>query len=123
MEFEPRGFEGWTSIVRECTAHGRTVAPHHVGFRVAPSCEAPFDGAYPADPFFQFFLGMMVSFIYGLCGLTEIMEVTELVGHLGEHLCDGTADGELAIRNDSDNRHLHGLPHRPEQACQVRLRR
>ena len=123
MEFEPRGVQGWASIVREGTAHGRTVAPYDFGFRVTPSFEAPFDGAYPTDTLFQFFLGMAVGFIDGLRGLAEIMEVTELVWHLGEHLRDGTADGQLAVRNDADNRHLHGLPHGPEQYGEVRLGR
>jgi hypothetical protein len=85
------------SIVRAQCAHGRTVAPHDFDFRVTPSFEAPFDGADPADTFFQFFLGMVVGFLNGLRGLMEIMEVTELVRHREEHLRNGTADGQLAI--------------------------
>ena len=97
MEFEPRGFQGWASIIREGTPHGRTVTPHDFGFRITPSFEAPFDGAYPTDTFFPFFLGMAVGFINGLRRLAEVMEVTELVWHMGEHLRDGTADGQLAV--------------------------
>jgi hypothetical protein len=93
VEFEPRSVQGWASIVRERTAHGRTVAPHDFGFRVAPSCQASFDRADPADTLFEFFLGMAVGFINGLCSLTEIMEVTEWMWHLGAHLRHGTADG------------------------------
>ena len=104
-------------------AHGRTVAPYHFSFRVAPSFKAPFDGTDPTDTFFQCFLGMTVRFIHGLCGLTEIMEVTELVGHCGEHCRDSPADGELAIRHDTDNRHLHALPYRLKQHGQVCLGR
>ena len=74
MEFEPRGVQGWASIVREGTAHGRTVAPHDFGFRVTPSFEAPFDGAYPTDTLFQFFLGMAVGFIDGLRCLAELLQ-------------------------------------------------
>ena len=83
MEFEPRGFQGWASIVREGTPHRRTVAPHDFGFRVAPSFKAPFDGTYPTDTLFQFFLGMAVGFIDGLRRFAEIMEVTQLVWHIG----------------------------------------
>jgi hypothetical protein len=64
---------------------------------------------------------MAVGFINGLRRLTEIMEVTQLVWHIGEHLRDGAADGELAVRNDADNRHLHGLTYCPEQDSQVPL--
>ena len=99
MEFEPRGVQGRAAIVREGTAHGRTVAPHDFGLRVTPSCEAPFNGAYPADTLFQFFLGMAVGLIDGLGCLAEVMEVTELVRHLGEHVGDSAADGQLAIRD------------------------
>ena len=88
-----------------------------------PSFEAPFDGAYPTDPLFQFFLGMAVGVINGLRRLAEIMEVTELVWHIGEYLRDGTADGQLAVRNDADNRHRHVLTHCPEQYGEVRLGR
>ena len=123
MEFEPRGFQRRSSIVREGTAYGRTVASDDLGFRVAPSCEPPFDGADSSHTLLQFFLRMAVSFINRFCRLTEIMEVAELVGNMGEDRRDGTTDGQLAVLNDADNRHLHGLTHRPEQSCQVRLGR
>jgi hypothetical protein len=123
MECEPRGVQGWASIVRERTAHGGTVAPHHVGCRGTPSCEAPFDGAYPADPLLQCFLGMAGGFIHGLRGLLEIMEVTEWVWHRGAHLRDGTAEGPLAVRNTPNERHLHSLLYRAQQDRQVLLGR
>ena len=66
---------------------------------------------------------MTIGFINRLGGLTEIMKVTELVWHLGEHLRDGTADGQLAVRNDADNRHLYGLTYCLEQNGEVRLGR
>jgi hypothetical protein len=111
VEFESRGVQGWAAIVSECTTHGRTGAPYNVGFRVASACETPFDGAYPADPLFQCFLGMAVGFVNGLGCLAEVMKVTQLVRHIGKHLRNGTADGQLAIRNDSDNGHRHVLTH------------
>ena len=83
MECEPRGFQGWASIVRERTAHGRTVAPHDFGFRVAASCEPPCNGAYPPHTLLQCFLGMAVGFIHGLRRLTEIMGVTRWGGTAG----------------------------------------
>jgi hypothetical protein len=64
---------------------------------------------------------MAVGFINGLRRLVEIMEVTELVWHIGEHLRNSTADGQLAIRNNANNGHLQGLTDCPEQGCQIRL--
>jgi hypothetical protein len=93
VEFEPRGFQGWAAIIREGTPHGRTVAPPHFSFRIMPSFEAPFNGAYPTDTLFEFFLGMAVGVINRLRCLAEIMEVTQLVWHIGEHRRDGPADG------------------------------
>jgi hypothetical protein len=93
VEFEPRGLQGWAAIIREGTPHGRTGAPHDFSFRSMPSCEAPFNGADPTDTLFECFLGMAVGVINRLRCLAEIMEVTQLVGHIGEHLRDGTADG------------------------------
>jgi hypothetical protein len=58
-----------------------------------PSCEAPFNGADPTDTLFECLLGMAVGVINRLRCLAEIMEVTQLVGHIGEHLRDGIADG------------------------------
>jgi hypothetical protein len=92
---------------------------HDFGFRIPPSFEAPFNGAYPTDTLFECFLGMAVGVINRLCCLAEIMEVTQLVGHIGEHLCDGTADGQLAVWHDADTRHWHGLTHCPEQYGEV----
>src|SRR5262249_5970286 len=52
VEFEPRGFHGWASLIREGTPHCRTIAPHDFSFRVTSSFEAPFDGASPPHTFF-----------------------------------------------------------------------
>jgi len=64
---------------------------------------------------------MAVSLIHGLRRLAEIMEVTQLVWHIGAYLRDGTTDGQWAVRHDADKRHLHGLPHGPEQDGEVGL--
>jgi hypothetical protein len=111
----------YTANSGEGTPDGATVAPAHLGFAITPPCQTPFYGAHPTDMLLQCFLRMPVSLVDGLCGFAEVMEVTQLVGHIREHSCDGTADGELAVRNDAYNRDRHGLPHRPEQACQVLL--
>src|SRR4029453_2874101 len=56
VECEPRGVQGWASIIREGTTHGRTGAPRDFGDRITPSFEVPFNGAYPADTLLQFLL-------------------------------------------------------------------
>ena len=54
--------------------------------------EAPCEGAYTTDAFFQFFLGMAVRLIDRFGRFAEVMEVTELVGDLGQGLFDGGTD-------------------------------
>src|SRR5215471_971182 len=66
---------------------------------------------------------MAVGFIYRFCRLAEVMEVAQLMWHMGEHLRNSTADGQLAVRHDACNRHLHVLTHCPEQDGEVGLGR
>jgi hypothetical protein len=123
VELETGSRQRRSAIVGEGTPYGATVAPDHLGFAITPSCQTPFYGAHPTDMLLQFFLSMPVSLVDRLCCFAEVMEVTQLVGHLRKHGCDGTAEGELAVLNDAYNRDRHGLPHRPEQSCQVLLGR
>jgi hypothetical protein len=83
----------------------------------------PFNGADPTDTLFQCLLGMAVGVIKGLRRLAEIMAVAQLVWHIGEHLRDGTADGQLAVRHDTNKRYLQVLLHGPEQYGEVWLGR
>ena len=83
MEFEARGFQRRPAIVREGTPHGRTVTPDDRGCRVVPPFEIPFDGAHPANPLLEFFLRMPVRLVEGFRSFMQVMEVTELVRHLG----------------------------------------
>jgi hypothetical protein len=109
VELQARSFQGRSSIVREGTAHGRTVASDDLGFQVAPACEASFNGAYTTDPLLEFFLGMLVCLVEGFRCLMEIMEETELMRHLGEGARHGAAAGQLSIRDHSRNRHPDSL--------------
>jgi hypothetical protein len=52
---------------------------------------------------------MTVRLVDGFCCLAEVMEVTQGVRHLGEHVRDGGADGKLAGADDADNGHRQGL--------------
>ena len=108
MAFEPRGVQGGAALVRERPAHGGTVAPHHVGFRGAPSFETPCEGADPTATLCQFVRGQEVGCINGRRGRLELMAVPEWVGPRGAHRRDGTADGPVAVRNTPHDRPLHG---------------
>jgi hypothetical protein len=119
VECEARGCQGWASLIREGTPHGRTGAPHAVGGRGTPSCEAPCEGAYPTPTLFAFLLRLAVGVLAGLGGLTERMAVTQLVGHSREPRRDGTADGQVAVRHEADQRHRPALPHGPQQDGEV----
>jgi hypothetical protein len=121
LEFEPRGVQGWTPLLREGTADRGTVSTHHLGFRPTPAGEAPFDGTYPAATLLEFFLGMPLSVVKGLGGLAEVGAVTELGRHLGAHV--GAAARERAVRNDTDERNWQSLAHCSQPACQLLLSR
>ena len=123
MEFKARGFQRWPSIVREGTAHGRTIASDDLGFRIAAACEAAFNGPYPADTLLEFFLGMAICLVDRFCGFMEIMEVTELMRHLREDTCHSAADRQLSIGDHPSNRHSDGLLDLGEEGCESLLGR
>jgi hypothetical protein len=119
VELQARGFQWRPSIVREGTAHGCTVASDDLGFRIAPCCEASFNRPYTADTLLEFFLGMPVRFVDGFCGFLEVMEVAELMRHLGEGMGHSAADGELSVGDHPRNRHPDGLLDLGEQSGEV----
>ena len=106
MAFEARGFPRRPAIVRESTAHGRTVTPDDGGCRVVPPFETPFDGAHPTDPLLEFLLRMPVRLVEGFRSFMQVMEVTEWVRHLGSSTGHGTANREVPIGDHPCNGHL-----------------
>ena len=46
MELKSRGVQGWPSIIRQRTAHGRTVAPDDFGFRAVQDLLLRTQGIY-----------------------------------------------------------------------------
>jgi hypothetical protein len=71
------------AIVGEGATYGATIAPNHVGFWVVAGFELAFDGTPATAPLFECFFGMSVGVVDGFSGLTQVMEVTQLVGCLG----------------------------------------
>jgi hypothetical protein len=104
MQLEPCGCQRWAAIVRQGTAHGTTIAPDQLGFRIVSGRHLAFNGTDAAYMLFEFFFGVAIGFIDRLSGLTERMKMTELVRRLGQGTLDGCAKGGVAI---ADDRH-HG---------------
>jgi hypothetical protein len=71
------------ALVREGTPDGAAVAPYDLGFGLCASLHGPFQGAHATDVLFENLLGMAVRLVDGFRGFLEVMEVTELVRHLG----------------------------------------
>ena len=66
---------------------------------------------------------MAVCFIDRFGCFAEVMEVTELVGDLGQGLLDGGTDRGLSITDHTRNGHAQGLLDLAQQLSQVVLGR
>lgn len=119
MELKPRGSQRWSAIIGEGTAHGATIAAHHLGCRVGAPFQLPFDRPNPPHAFFQHFLGMAIGLIDGLRGFTQVVEMTQLVRHAREGRRHSGADRGLAIADDSNNRHLERLLYLLDEVRQI----
>jgi hypothetical protein len=116
---EPGRRQRRATIVGAGTPAGGAVAPDHLRFTIAPSCEPPFDGAHATDVFCENLLRMAVSLIDWLGCFAQVMKVTQLVRHLGSGLGDRRTDGPWPIGNDAPHRHLQGLLHLTQQRGSV----
>jgi hypothetical protein len=83
VELQPRGGQRGAAIVGEGAAHRATVAPHDLSLMVGTPLKLPFNGPNAPYMLFEFLLGMAIGVIDRLGGFAEIMEVTQLVRHLG----------------------------------------
>jgi hypothetical protein len=122
MELEARGDEGWGPIISERTAHRTAIAAHDLGFRVRARFQLAFNGAHPADPLFQFLLGVAVGLIDGLGSFADVVKVAQLVGDIWQGFGDSTAERGVAIGDNAHNGHTQRLSYRVNQVCQVVLR-
>jgi hypothetical protein len=122
MEFEARGAQGGAPIIREGTAPRPALSPDDLGLGIWPSFELSFDGTHPADVLLEFLLGVTVRLIDRLGGFPEVVEMTQLVGHLGQGGFHGAADGELPVGDHSGNRHAQRLLDSTQQGCQIIVR-
>jgi hypothetical protein len=106
VEFAPRGVQGGAARGGAGPPSRRPGAPYDGGFRGPPSCQAPVEGAAPADTCFQGVLGMAVGFLHGLRRLAAVLAGPEVGWPRGAPRRDGTADGPWAVRPEADQRPL-----------------
>lgn len=92
MEFETRGGQRRSSIIGEGTSHRATIAPNNLCFRITSGFQLTFNGPHAADVFFEFLFGVSVGFIDRPSGFSQVMEVTQLMGYLGQGVLDGFTD-------------------------------
>jgi len=83
MELQPGSRQRRSAIVSEGTPDGAAVAPYDLGCGLSASLHGTFQGAHATDVFFEDLLRMAVRLGDGFRSFLEIMEVTELVRHLG----------------------------------------
>ena len=53
MELKPRGSQRWSAIIGEGTAHGATIAAHHLGLGICAPFQVPFDRPNTSHAFFH----------------------------------------------------------------------
>ena len=109
-------------IIREGTAPRPAISPDDLGLGRRPSFELSFDGTPSADVLLEFLLGVTVRLLDGLGGFPEVVEMTQLVGHLGQGGFHGAADGELPVGDHPGNGHAQRLLDRTQQGCQIVMR-
>jgi hypothetical protein len=83
VELETGRGQWRATIVGEGTPDGAAVAPDDLGLGIGASLRGPFQGAHATDVFFEDLLRMAVRLVDGFRGFLEVMEVAELVRHLG----------------------------------------
>ena len=83
MELKTGSRQRRAAIVGEGTPDSAARAPDDLGLGIGASLHGPFQGAHATDVFFEDLLGMAVRLVDGFRGFLEVMEVTELVRHLG----------------------------------------
>ena len=83
MELETGSRQRWAAIIGEGTPDGAAVTPYDLGLGCGASLHGTFQGAHATNVFFKDLLGMAVRLVDGFRGFLEVMEVTELVRHLG----------------------------------------
>src|SRR5215469_7317834 len=99
-------------IVGEGTTHSQAVSANDFGLFIVALLQCSFDGTNPTHLFFEFFLGMPISFSHRFRRLAEVMEVTQLMWDVRQSMSNGLTNGVLPIGDDSFDRNLQCLANR-----------
>jgi hypothetical protein len=83
VELETGSRQRRSAIVGEGTPDGAAVTPYDLGLGIGASLHGSFQRAHAADVFFKDLLGMAVGLIDRLGCFVQIVQVTQLMGHLG----------------------------------------
>jgi hypothetical protein len=97
--------QGGPTVIGQGAAHGGAVSADDLGHRIVLGLQSAFDGPNPAHGFLQLLLGLAVEFVDGQACLTQVMELAELVRHLGQRLLHRIPHRPLAIGNDPTDGH------------------
>jgi hypothetical protein len=68
VECKTWGGQRGAAIIGKSTSHRATIAPDHLGFRIAAGVKLTFNRAHAADVFFEFLFGVSVGFVDGPSG-------------------------------------------------------
>ena len=121
VQLEPGGAQGWAAVVGQRAAHREAVAAGRPRCGVRAPFQGALDRADAAHLFLQLLLGVAVGLVNGLGRLAQIVEVAQLVRHVGQGRGDRLADGELAVGEDGRDRDGQGLPNLNEEGGEVLL--
>src|SRR4051812_20559192 len=103
---QARGLE--RAVVGQGAAHRCTVALHDLRLRVAPALDLTLDRPNPTHPLLQLFLGMPVGLKDRRGDFAQVVEMAQLVRHVGPDLGNGKPDRMLAVAAHAVDRDPEG---------------
>src|SRR3954465_6096869 len=116
---QARSLERWPAVVGQGAAYRRAVALHDLRLRVAPALDLALDRSDPAHHLLQLFLGMPVGLKDRQGGFAQVVEMAQLVRHVGPDLANGKPDRMLAVADHADDRNPNSGQFRRDLAQQA----
>src|SRR3954464_12388805 len=116
---QARGLERWPAVVGQGAAHRRAVALHDLRLRVAPALDLALDRSDPAHHLLQLLLGVPVGLKDWQGGFAQVVEMAQLVRHVGPDLANGKPDRMLAVADHADDRNPNSSQFRRDLAQQT----
>jgi hypothetical protein len=102
---EAGGAQRRPAVVGQRAADGQAIPAHRRRLSVVAPLKGAFDGAHPAHFLLEQHFGVAVRLKDRLGGLPQVMELAQLVGHLGQRGPHGVANRLLPVGDDAANRH------------------